>query len=645
MTLLRFLPLISLVLAAAPEQPVWQAVLDDGQSVQGNLALSSSKEAGPRGEFRTIAPSNGPRGRDLSLREVRVVRNRAPFLTVAQKSPRLQFQFWGGERVTGELTATDRTPAEAAQKKAATELPILLRNGAQVRPPESALAAIETPRNERVVLYQNFEANADSWTVNGQPAVPDSDEHRSGRRSLPLARNGAGLAFRPSSFPTQARIQWQFFDPPVKRVTGAAGKTESIAPNWSVEFELSAPAKKAPQEFPATTPAAAPENSWIVRTDGQQYVSTAPADLRLVTLPVTRHSGWRQWTLRLTEDRTMLSVDGAVLVVGPALTRGIAAIRWKLLPARGENTTPSTGPLPSLDDFLMLTPQTSPRDATQPRNTQRRELVWMNNGDELFGNVTDISDTGFRFKSGTRSKDISWTSAAALVMPHPSRSRENAVSQSPAIRGWQSWVELSDGQWSHMQRPDRLWLALREVDGQELVAEHPLLGRLHLPLNEIVQIEPQYFGERRLIDPVPWHLGDETRDDFSVPVPVGPKLERVVTFDQLPAGRTFCSFQVEDLEPSGPRTPETSPFLAAVRAGHLQTVLFINDRRIGDLNSYISERARPGQSQRVRVPIPEGVLHTGKNTFLLKQSPAADDPGNFDDFQVSQWAIEWDQGD
>ena len=342
----------------------------------------------------------------------------------------------------------------------------------------------------------------------------------------------------------------------------------------------------------------------------------------------------------------MLSVDGEVLVVGPALTRGIAAIRWKLLPAAGrENTLPSTVPAPGLDDFLMLMPQSSPLDVALPRNTQRRDLVWMNNGDEFFGNATDLSETGFRFKSGTRSKDIPWTSAAALVMPHPSRTSEIAVSQSPSIRGWQSWVELSDGQWSHTRRPDRLWLALQEVNGQELVAQHPLLGRLHLPLNEIVQIEPQYFGERRLIDPVPWHLGDETRDDFSVPVPVGSKLERVVTFDQLPAGRTFCSFQVEDLEPSGPRTPEASPFLATVRAGHLQTVLFINDRRIGDLNSHISERARPGQSLRVRVPIPEAVLRDGRNTFLLKQSPADDDSANFDDCQVSQWAIEWDQGD
>lgn len=655
MTYLRFLPLISLVLSGEPQAPIFQAELTDGQVVRGSLQIFPADNHGKHGEFRPSSVKGTPETPPgpLSLRGVRILRNLSLFRPVQQVAPQFQFHLRGGERFTGEIVRYEPTQSARPNSQGRLELSLRVRGTTPRTLADVSLEGLFTPPRERLVHYQDFESDAQPWTINGRPVEPQQSEHLSGRKSVQLPGSGTPVTCRMPQFPARGRIQWHLSEKTTQPLVKLKPADGGGGGGWKLEFHLANSAGKS--KTGAVPQGNSPASSWVVQTGGEQYTSTSPGELRLVTLPVARRPGWRQWTLRLSEDRTLLCVDGEVLVVGPALTRSIESFSIQVL-AKPNQEAPSTIPSPPtgsvreshsvwIDDFLVLSAAKSVSEMPQPRNTQPRELLWLISGDELFGTAANFSPTGFAWNQSARTQPFSWGDAAGLLMPRPPESPSNVMKTFTPTRGWQAWVELSDGEWSQMRQSDRLWLALQELDRDHLVAEHHVLGQLRIPLREVRLIEPQFFGERWLLETATVHLGDEVRDDFSVPIPHGSQIERRLAIERLPTGQPSCSFLVEDLEPAGPQTPESSPYAATVRAGHLQTALYVNDHLIGDLNRQTSQKARPGQPARLRIPMPAGTLRAGQNTFRLKQSSASDDPRNFDDCQVSQWAVEWEQGD
>lgn len=495
---------------------------------------------------------------------------------------------------------------------------MLFRGETQLKFPWECLQSLITSRNERLLIANDFEHSDSEWTVAGVPAVPQLGEHLSGTHSLVVPSGETPLVFRRASFPRIGRVQWYLYDP----------SPLSSKPRWRIELKMSDPVG-------ATAGSSSPPWRLVLQPTERGYSSNGPSEFRLTNLPVVRESGWRQWTLLLTEDQTLLCIDGKVLAIGPVLSRPLASLSFLAMP--GAASASNSGVAPRVEDFLLTEPNAL-ADAAIPYNSQPRTLLWRSNGDELFGNVTQFSSRAFTLATSKQSKQFPSADVAGVIWPV-----SPGVAKSEPTRGWQVWVELTDGLWSRMRGPDRLCVALQNIEGDRLVADHPVLGRLRLPLREVRRIEPLFSGERRLLATGPVHLGDEAHADFSVPLPSGTRFESTVIFDRLPVGKCFCTFEVEDLEPSGPNTPENSPHLAALQAGHLQTQLLINGRLVGDLNRHISQRAKPGNPLRLRIPLPDGLMQTGKNVFRLQQQPAQDDPRSFDDCQISQWALECEQ--
>jgi hypothetical protein len=76
-----------------------------------------------------------------------------------------------------------------------------------------------------------------------------------------------------------------------------------------------------------------------------------------------------------------------------------------------------------------------------------------------------------------------------------------------------------------------------------------------------------------------------------------------------------------------------------VQKGELRTYVVLNGKRIDYINHYITTSNET--PERIRVPIPAGLLKPGKNVLRLEQTGIASDPTWFDDLGVLQLALEF----
>jgi hypothetical protein len=82
------------------------------------------------------------------------------------------------------------------------------------------------------------------------------------------------------------------------------------------------------------------------------------------------------------------------------------------------------------------------------------------------------------------------------------------------------------------------------------------------------------------------------------------------------------------------------PFSTLVQKGELRTNLSINGKQFDYLNRYISTKNET--PERIRVPIPGGVLHPGANQIRLQQVGIEKDPSYLDDLGILGIALEFD---
>ncbi len=82
-----------------------------------------------------------------------------------------------------------------------------------------------------------------------------------------------------------------------------------------------------------------------------------------------------------------------------------------------------------------------------------------------------------------------------------------------------------------------------------------------------------------------------------------------------------------------------SPYSNLVQKGELRTYVVINGKRIDYLNRYI--KTSNETSERIRIPIPRGLLKTGKNVLRIEQTGMANDPTSFDDLGILQVALQF----
>ena len=145
-------------------------------------------------------------------------------------------------------------------------------------------------------------------------------------------------------------------------------------------------------------------------------------------------------------------------------------------------------------------------------------------------------------------------------------------------------------------------------------------------------------GWLRIIDPSAHHLGDNistTPPLLDPPLPEGGVLERSFELDAVRPGQGFVVLDLLQVvgETAG------SPYSNLVQKGELRTYVVVNGKRIDYINRYITTSNET--PERIRIPIPQGLLRPGKNLLRIEQTGIASDPTWFDDLGILQVAIQF----
>jgi len=81
------------------------------------------------------------------------------------------------------------------------------------------------------------------------------------------------------------------------------------------------------------------------------------------------------------------------------------------------------------------------------------------------------------------------------------------------------------------------------------------------------------------------------------------------------------------------------PFSDLVRNGELRTTVQINGQKVDYLNRHITTKNET--PERIRLPIPPGLLRPGRNTIRFDQTGKHSDPEELDDLGILGIAIEF----
>lgn len=460
-----------------------------------------------------------------------------------------------------------------------------------------ALRGVFQPAGERLVASEDFEETALLFAEGRL----DERRHLSGRRSLLLRPGDAEPTARPGRLIAAGRVELSFFDTNLRHAT-----------DWFIEAEFRAPDGGSRVAFCPGWSAA--------------VYRTLPAGRGAATVPpLARSEGWHRLTLLFDADRVLVVLDDRVVDTYAAAGSFVALRLRSGKAAAGER------PEAWIDD-VQFHEQVDDRPAEL--NLQKSDLIRLAEGDELFGEIVAADPHRAKLSGRFGLRSFRWTEIRGI---------EFAAGGGPPgdpVTGLIATVELAPVLGAGEADGDSLVVALQSISESELTAVHPSLGELRIPLRWIERIVPRFAGTLQLVDAARHHLGDEIREDFRAKLAEGPRLEWTVSLDAAPKGKTYLSLQVADLEPGFGATTKDGGPRAELAAGFLRTELFVNGRRIDDLNRHVSARAIPANPQRLRIALPPGLLKTGPNTVRLEQHSARNDPQQFDDCEVSRVAIE-----
>jgi hypothetical protein len=333
--------------------------------------------------------------------------------------------------------------------------------------------------------------------------------------------------------------------------------------------------------------------------------------------------------LRFNPENTEISVDGKDLAHGKTPAGQLVSITI----ASASTAVPGTAPQDPkthacfIDD-LQLTRFTEPSANVElDVNQDECRLVV---GDQLFGEVQKGDSEQILMVVEGKSISLPWGQISGLYFR-----RASAVGT--PVQGLLARVEWQSVPGQDPANLDFTEGAITSVSAQVITVATPYSGVISIPRELIQTIRIRGFGRWYLIDATAHHLGDEvsiTAPVLDPPEPEGAVLERSIDLAEAPTGSWFLVVDVvqvvgEDGDPD---------YSERVRNGEFRTYALVNGRRIDYVNRHI--KTKNATPERVRMPVPTGLLRPGKNTIRLELTGAADKNAQLDDLGVLQMGLE-----
>ncbi len=456
------------------------------------------------------------------------------------------------------------------------------------------------------MLIDNFESLEPArWKKSGNVAIVE-EPRASERKSLRIPSGGASITHGLDEPLGAGRLELAYHD------------DGSITPGqrWSIDLSF---------KGPIGTSVLRVIPGWA----DESLAVEMPGFPALAVQPLARTPGWHRFAVRFNPETTEISVDGKVLAHGKTPDGPLVSIALasSLTAAQPPPPEPAKTPACHIDD-LLLTRFAEPSTSVELdiKQDEARLVV----GDQLFGEFQKADSEQILMTVEGKAISLPWGQISGLYF------RRVGVSGTP-VRGLLARVEWRSAPGTDPANLDFAEGAITAASDGAITVATPYSGIFSIPRELIHTVLIRGFGRWYLIDATAHHLGDEVSSTAPVldpPEPEGAALERSVDLGEPPSGSCFLILDVVQVvgENGDPVYSER------VKNGELRTYALVNGKRIDYVNRHIkTENKTP---ERVKMAIPPGVLHLGRNTIRLELTGAGEKDAQLDDLGVLQIAIE-----
>ncbi|MBX6313670.1 MAG: hypothetical protein IRY99_12240 [Isosphaeraceae bacterium] len=499
-----------------------------------------------------------------------------------------------GQRLSGRLVRVD--PDEIRLEEGPGGKAVTLARG-------GVHALIQRP-GEAQVLSEGFETLAnDRWVRLGEPELV-GEPKREGRMSLKLPAGGTSLTYSLVEPVGSGRLEIAFYD------SGARAEGQ----RWFVDL---------------TFRGSAAEHETIRAVLGWSEETLAvesPGGPALGIQPLARKPGWHRLVVRFDPKRTDLIVDGNELAHGQGPGGPLVEIR---LASQTSGQSPAPEGLAAYLDDLRLSRRVEPVGRMEVDPAQ--DEVRLVSGDQIFGQIQAADPEHIILKMAGRSVTLGWAEVSGLYF-------RRAPAVSAPVEGLLVRADWRSAPGAEDRATDSIEGALIAASDAAFLLATPYAGTLTIPRDRMSRLQVLGRALRIIIDPTAHHLGDRDVPDLDPPHAEGTTLEIPFVLDQVPAGEATLALDVVQVvgESGNP------DFSDLVKDGQLRTVVRLNGQVLDAINRYIHDKNET--PERIRLPIPAGLLKPGRNHLRFEQTPTKETTERFDNLGLLGTALEFARG-
>lgn len=569
-------------------EPIATALDREGRRIAVRLAVPSA------GALRVEAQDGRPiRFDDLQAVGFPGPGGRAGAGPAVESAPSFRLELGGGQGVSGNLIELDESQIRFAVGEGPSRQNLSFDR--------SGVTAVTQRAGEVLVLADDFDSmDRGRWETEGAAEVVELSG-LPGEKGLRIASGMSSVRHKLETPLGSGRIEFFFLWQPVEKTGDRA------------EFVMSFEGEHGREAIRVIL-------GWGEAFPGVQVDDRAA----LVVQPLVLTPGWHRLGMRFRADRTMVAVDGDILATGSGPSGPLTEFAWT---AVDSGRTGTEGGQSLQVDQLRVARYIEP--PLTPEIDPGQDEVRLAVGDQIWGKILS-ADAGAVWLEvdGTR-VSIPWAEVAGLYFRRQAKASRPLDGQFLLVewepRGGQGEI-------------DRLEGAFVSLEKEGLNMETSYGGLVRIPPDRLRRLVPLGRGRRIVLDAHSRHLGDQFMPDLDPPQPDSDEMSLRFTLTGQPALGARIAFVVVDVEGEY----EGGRFFEEIRGGHLLTEVYLNNQKIGTLNSQI--RAANTTPERISLPISPGFLREGENHLLLRQVGRSDAPTFRDDLGVSGIFLEWPSG-
>ena len=535
-------------------------------------------------------------GKPFPLREAGTVEFDGPSADAMRGYPPMRVILGLEQQVSGKLGTVDDQVVRLEDGPSGKPV-VTLRGGA---------VALSQRPGEALVYQDGFESlDQAHWAQVGEPSIV-AEPHLVGSRSLALPAGGSAVTYRLNEPVGSGRLELAFHDP----------GTSSPGLQWFIDLLFRGPDGD--------------QSVRVVIDWGEESLAVLSSGKHsLAVQRLARQAGWHRLEARFG-PRTEIAIDGLELAHGRGTDGPLVEIRLANR-VSGDRPAPP-GSLVHFDDFRLLR-LAEPVGGQEV--TPQTDDVRLVDGDQLFGKVKSADADHVQMRVDQSDVSLPWTDVASMAFRRAPESGE-------PIEGLLVRLEWRSAPGNDPRDLDQVEGVLTRVSEEAFTLGTPFCGELTIPRERLRRLKVLGEGRRVVLDSTAHHLGnaDTSKDPrpLDPPLPEGGSLERVFKLDRVPDGDSAW-LVLDVVEVVGEAL--SLPFSGQVKKGELRTNAQLNGQQFDYLNRHITTRNQT--PERIRLPIPAGLLKAGENKLKLQQVGTKEEPEEFDDLGILTIAIEFEK--